>query len=159
MTADPPVPPPDNRRFELFKFYEEAAQRAKTDAWTQTSWVLTLSGAALGFSINLYVKDRACVPQFAVITWACATAGVILSAYVLYVLHQLAKHIRTYWTASNRLAAPDQFLKTYISPKDAIAALTDDYKGAPYPPFIVRLFLPPIAFAVGHVAWAWYVGT
>ena len=29
MTADPPVPPPDNRRFELFKFYEEAAQRAK----------------------------------------------------------------------------------------------------------------------------------
>ena len=144
------------KRFELFKFYEEASQRTKSDAWTQTTWVLTLSGAILGFSINLYVDHRD-VPGFAVITWACAMSGVLLSAYIMYVLHQLAKHIRTYWTAANRLAAPDPFLRSYISPKDAKAALTDTYR-ADYPAFIRRLNIPPLLFAVGHVAWAMYVG-
>jgi hypothetical protein len=145
-----------NRRFELFKFYEEASQRAKSDAWTQTTWVLTLSGAILAFSINLDVEHRT-VPSFYVITWACAMSGVVLSAYIMYILHQLASHIQTYWTAANRLAAPDPFLRAYISPDDASKAQMDCYK-AKYPPFIERLYIPPVLFAAGHIAWAIYVG-
>jgi len=144
-----------NRRFELFKFYEEASQRAKSDAWTQTTWVLTLSGAILAYSINLYV-EHSTVPSFRVIEWACATSGVVLTAYVMYVLHQLAQHIRSYWTAANRLAAPDPFLQNYISPEDAKIALQNSYR-ADYPPFILRLNIPPLLFAFGHIAWAIYV--
>lgn len=144
-----------DKRFELFKFYEEASQRTKSDAWTQTSWVLTLSGAILGFSMNLFIEHRS-VPGFLVIEWACAAAGVVLSAYIAYVLHQLAKHIRTYWTAANRLAAPDRFLRDYIDPKDVEAALQPRYR-APYPKFIIRLLIPPVLFMLGHVGWAFYV--
>jgi hypothetical protein len=144
-----------DRRFELFKFYENASQRTKSDAWTQTTWVLTISGAVLGFSMKLYVEHRD-VPGFFVIAWLCAIAGVVLSAYVTYVLHQLAIYLRTYLTAANRLAAPDPFLKEYISAKDADAALHPKYE-ADYPQFIVRLLIPPLFFAVGHIAWVAYV--
>src|SRR5262245_46549230 len=108
----------DKQRFELFKFYEEAANRAKTDAWTQTTWVLALVGAILAFSMKLYVEHRD-VPGHLIITWACAAAGVLLVCYVAYVLHQLAKHIRHYWTTSNRLAAAHPMLRTYIPAEDA----------------------------------------
>ena len=59
MNANPDVPPTDNRRLELFKFYEKAAQRTRTDAWTQLTWGLTLSGALLGFSVDL-LCERSC---------------------------------------------------------------------------------------------------
>lgn len=145
-----------DKRFELFKFYEDASQRTKSNAWTQATWVLTLSGAILAFSINLYI-EHCDVAGFKVIEWACALSGVVLSAYVIYVLYQLGKHIRKYWTSSNRLAAPDEFLKDYISDEDAKAAKHKGYK-AKYPPFIIRLFIPPAIFAVGHIAWVIYVG-
>ena len=111
-----------DKRFELFKFYEEASQRTKADAWTQTTWVLTLSGAILAFSVEVYLEHPGS-PGFAAITWSCAVAGLVLTAYIMFVQHQLATHIRTYWTAANRLAASDPFLRDYISSKAAAMAL------------------------------------
>lgn len=145
----------ESQWFELFKFCEEAATRAKTDAWTQTAWVLTLVGAMLAFSMNLYVEHRD-VPGHLIISWACAAAAVLLVGYVTYVLHQLGEHISRYWTTSNRLAAAHPVLRGYISDKDATEALQQDYV-APYPPFIKRLHIPTALFALGHVVWALYV--
>jgi hypothetical protein len=154
-TSEPGAETAGDRSFEFFKFYEEAANRAKTDAWTQTTWVLTLVGAILAYSMNLYIEHRD-VPGYLIITWACAAAGVLLAGYVAYVLHQLGKHICHYWTTSNRLAAAHPILRDFIPAKDAEQAGQKDYV-APYPLFIKRLRIPIALFALGHLVWALYV--
>ncbi len=109
----------------------------------------------LAFSMKIFI-DHCKVPALPIIAWACALAGLLLSAYIVYVLHQLAKHIRTYWTAANRLAAPDEFLSSYIGPDEADAARSKEGYRASYPPFVCRLFVPPIMLGMGHLAWATY---
>lgn len=148
-----------DRRFQMFKFYEDAVQRTKADAWTQTTWILTLSGAVLGFSMNLYVTHRD-ISGFPVIAGACAASGLVLTAYAAHVLRELAKHIQGYWTSANGLAASHPMLKGYIPVKDAdsVARLGSDYR-AGYPKFIARLLLPVLFFAAGHVAWGLYAST
>jgi hypothetical protein len=140
--------------FELFKFYEEAASRAKTDAWTQTSWVLTLVGGILAFSINLYVEHQD-IHGYVLITWACAAAALLLTGYLAYVLHELGTHIRNYWTQSNQLASIHPFLRQYVMTDDS--KVLEPGKKAAFPPFIWRLGIPPALFAFGHLAWAIYV--
>ena len=105
-----------DRRFQMFKFYEDAAKRIKADAWTQTTWILTLGGAVLGFSMNMYVTHRD-FPAFSVIAGACAASGIVLAAYAAYVLRELAEHVQHYWTSVNGLAASHPMLKGYIPAK------------------------------------------
>lgn len=90
--------------FEFFKFYEEAAARIKSHAWTQSTWILTLNGAILGFSLDLDV-DHASVRGFLFIEWLSVLSGLLLCTYLMFVLYELGRHIRNYLTASNRLAA------------------------------------------------------
>ena len=66
------------------------------------------------------------------------------------------RHIQTYWTAANRLAAQSPFLGEDIGPKDAAAAKNPRYQAA-FPKFITRLFVPPVLFAIAHLAWGIYV--
>jgi hypothetical protein len=145
-----------DRRFQMFKFYEDAAQRTKSDAWTQTTWVLTLSGAILGFSMKVYVEHRE-LPGFPAIAFGCAAAGLVLTAYAFHVLRELAKHIRNYWTSANVLAASHPLLRGYIPEEEAerAARLGSAYK-AGHPKFITRLMIPVLLFAAGHVGWAIY---
>jgi hypothetical protein len=143
------------KRFELFKFYEEALQRTKSDAWTQTTWVLTLSGAILAFSIQLYVEHFEGT-SFELISWSCAVAGVVLTGYVMLVLHQLATYSKRYLTAAIRLAAHYEILEEYITVEEAQSAKAKDYQ-AGYPGYILLLHIPPAFFAAGHIFWLCHV--
>lgn len=144
-----------DKRFELFKFYEDAAERAKSHAWTQSTWILALNGAILGFSLNLYVKDGN-VHGFLFIECISTLAGLILCGYVVFVLYELGKHIRNYWTAANKHAVQDTSLTDYIGVKEAAAARHECYR-ADFPRFIVRLMVPPVLFALAHLTWMIYV--
>lgn len=141
----------------FFKFYEEAAERAKGHAWAQSTWVLTLNGAILGFSLNLFVQSTP-VRGFMLIAWFAALAGVVLSAYIVFVLIELCRHIRRYWTAANRLAAQSVPLSAYIGHEEATKARRETYE-ADFPNFILRLMWPPGLFAAAHLSWAIYVST
>ena len=43
------------QKLDVFKFYEEASEKNKAHAWTQTAWILTLNVGVIAFSINLYL--------------------------------------------------------------------------------------------------------
>lgn len=149
---DPLAP---EKLFEIFKFFEEAAERTKSHAWTQSAWILTLNGAILGFSLNLFV-EHATVRGFLFVEWISALAGLLLCTYLVFVLYELGKHIRNYWTASNRLAARNPILSDYIGTKDSIDAQQECYR-AKFPRFIERLMVPPCLFAIAHLVWGIYV--
>ena len=85
-SADAPQPPEvsvQEKVPEFFKFYEEAAERTKSHAWTQSLWLLTLNGAILAFSLNLYLA-HASVRGFLFIEWLSTLAGLVLCAYVWF---------------------------------------------------------------------------
>jgi hypothetical protein len=141
--------------FEFFKFYEEAAERTKSHAWTQSAWILTLNGAILGFSLKLYVEHIS-ARGFLFIEWISTLAGLLLCAYLIFVLYELGGHIQHYWTAANKLAAKSTILSDYIGPKEATAAQHEAYR-AKFPKFIARLMVPPSLFAIAHLTWGIYV--
>lgn len=140
---------------EFFKFYEEAAERTKAHAWTQSSWLLTLNSAVLAFSVQLYV-EHADIRGFLFMEWLLCAAGLILCGYIALVLVELGSHIRNYWTAANRIAVDNELLSHYIGAKAAAAARAPEYK-ADFPRFIARLMVPAVLFAVAHLTWATYV--
>ena len=43
-----------DKALDVFKFYEEAAEKTKGHAWSQTTWILTLNAGILAFSLNLF---------------------------------------------------------------------------------------------------------
>ncbi|MDM0116719.1 hypothetical protein QTI66_31780 [Variovorax sp. J22R133] len=141
---------------EFFKFYEEVAERTKGHAWAQSTWVLTLNGAVLGFSLNLFVQSPS-VRGLLLIECLSALAGVVLSAYIAFVLSELGDHIQRYWTAANKLALQSKPLSEYIGTKETEKARHEFYK-ADFPRFIKRLMWPPGFFVVAHLSWAIYVG-
>jgi hypothetical protein len=159
MNADPQTESANesadlSRRFEMFKFYEGAAQRTKADAWTQTTWVLALSGAILGFSMKAQLEYSQATVLPAIVI-GCAAAGLVMTLYATHVLLELAKHIRNYWTSANVLAASHTLLRSCI-PAAEVARVEQQgpcYK-AGQPKFIYRLLIPVLLFAIGHVAWA-----
>jgi hypothetical protein len=136
---------------DLFRFYEDDAERAKSHAWAQSTWSLALNAALLAFSINLYVEHPT-IRGFLLLEAFAAAAGLVLCWYALFVLRELGEHIQGYWTAANRIAGDIPLLLAYIGVADTEALRDPKYK-AKYPPFIERLRMPILLFAGGHVAW------
>jgi hypothetical protein len=158
----PPQPPVPKRTFDpfaAFKYYEEAADRRKGHAWSQTTWILALSAGILAFSANLYAEHRD-IPGFLIIQCLCFAAGSILCLYLVYVLDQLGQHISSYWTNSNRLAGRYAELEPFAKHEDAVAARSPNYH-APFPKFCRRLQIPAFLFIAAQLAWAcaatWFV--
>jgi hypothetical protein len=147
------------KAFEAFKFYEEAAEKTKSHAWSQTTWILTLNAGILAFSLDLYAEHRE-VPGFLVIEWISFVAGAGLSLFLIYVISELGRHISTYWTQSNRLAGNYPILVPFVGEDEAAAARSPLYH-APFPKFCRRLQIPAIAFVIAHLTWAcvatWFV--
>jgi hypothetical protein len=130
---------------DLFKFYEEAAEKAKGHAWTQSSWVLSLNAGIFVLIANL--KDSSFF--FHLIS---AFAGVVLAAYLIYVLGELGNHIRTYWTSSNKIAAKSAGLMDFIGEKDKFEAKLPGYR-AEFPRFCRRLQFLAFLFVFAHLGW------
>jgi len=154
-TPEPPstdVPLTPAQKLEIFKFYEEAAEKAKAQAWSQTTWILTLNAGILAFSLTFFADHRD-VPAFLVIELLSAAVGVVLSAFLIYLLYELGKHIRNYWTQSNTIAAGYAPLRQFVGEKNAKKAEGTNYR-AEYPPFCLRLQILAGLFVVAHIGWA-----
>lgn len=75
-----------DQALEAFKFYEEAAERTKGHAWSQTTWILTLNAGILAFSLNLYAEYSTKIPfiAFLVIEWISCIAGLTLCGMLFF---------------------------------------------------------------------------
>ena len=44
--------------FEIMKYYDETAAKAKERIWTITSWIMALNAGIVAYSLNFYVDHR-----------------------------------------------------------------------------------------------------
>ncbi len=139
-------------KLEIFKFYQEAAEKTKVHAWSQTTWILTLNAGIMVFSLSFFAEYRT-APAFLFIEVLSAGVGVVLSGFLIYLLYELGKHIRNYWTQSNRIAAGYAPLRRFVGEDNAKAAERPNYC-AKYPAFCIRLQMLAALFVVAHVGWA-----
>ncbi|OOP57225.1 MAG: hypothetical protein AYP45_04670 [Candidatus Brocadia carolinensis] len=139
----------------LFKFYEEAAEKTKSHAWSQTTWILTLNTGIFAFSLNFYA-EHAAVRAYLLIELFSAGVGVVLCGFLVYLLQELGSHISRYWTSSNQIAANYGPLVRFIDKSDAVAARKSDYC-APFPKFCRRLKFLAILFLIAHVGWSLFM--
>jgi hypothetical protein len=144
-----------DQTLNLFKFYEEAADKAKAHAWAQTTWVLTLNAAILGFSVN-YFASNAGKPAFFAIELLSSAVGIVLCGFLLYLLTELGGHISHYWASSNRIAAGYAALVPFVGESNARAALASDYR-VPFPAFCRRLQYLVALFIVAHLGWLVFI--
>jgi hypothetical protein len=144
-----------DRRFETFKFYEEAAEKTKNHAWTQTTWILALNAGIMAFSVNFYAANNA-LHGFRVIEVLSTIVGLMLCAFLIYLLNELGSHISNYWTTSNRIASADPWLVPIIGEGEAGKARGACYH-AKFPPFCRRLQMLTVMFMVAHAGWIFFV--
>jgi hypothetical protein len=143
---------PVGEAINSFKFYEEAADKNKAQAWSLTTWVLTLNGGVLAFAITFYVEHPA-NPIFPWIEVLSALVGLALCYFLIDMIQQLGKHVQHYWTSSNRIAAATPALTSFIDPRDVERAREETYR-APFPRFCRRLQVLAILFLLAHSGWA-----
>ena len=137
----------------VFKFYEEAAEKTKAHAWSQTTWILTLNAGIFAFALKLYT-DHAGVYWFSLMEFVCAGVGIALCVFLIYLLSELGRHISRYWTSSNKLAVDYPPLVPFIEESDAVAVRADPKYCAPFPRFCARLQWLAWLFLLAHIAWA-----
>jgi hypothetical protein len=135
-----------------FKFYEDAADKNKAQAWSLTTWILTLNAAVLGFSITFFIEHRA-DEALVMIETLSALVGVALSYFLIDMIQQLGSHVQHHWTTSNRIAAVTPTLTSFIDPRDVESARRDSYR-APFPSFCRRLQVLAVLFLIAHCGWA-----
>jgi hypothetical protein len=157
MPQDPEIPTPRSdelsfgQTLDTFKFYEDAAEKAKSHAWSQTTWILTLNAAIIGFSLTFYAEHGA-DPAFLLVEFISAAVGVVLCAFLIYLLQELGGHITHYWHTSNQLAAKHTQLVPFIGKDEAEKARKNNYTVA-FPPFCRRLQILAALFAASHIMW------
>ena len=144
-----------NQMLDTFKFYEEASEKTKAHAWTQTAWILTLNTGLIAFSLDLYL-EYAENSAFLLIEFVTASVGVVLCVFLFYILGELGKHIRNYWTFSNQLAVDLPFLVSFIGEENARRAKDANYR-AEFPQFCKRLQYLAVLFMLAHIGWALFV--
>jgi hypothetical protein len=136
---------------DYFKYYEDAAEKAKTHAWSQTTWILALNAGIMAFSVDFYANHGG-LPGFRLIECMSAGVGIALCLFLVYLLEELGGHISHYWSVSNTLAASTSSLTPFISATEAMEARQPGYKAA-FPAFCRRLQALAGLFLVGHAAW------
>jgi hypothetical protein len=143
------------RMLETFRFYEEASEKAKAHAWTQTAWILTLNAGVIAFSLNVYLQHSKDT-NFRVIEIFSALVGIVLCGYLGYILDELGKHIRTYWTFSNKIAADLPPLVSFIGEVEVLKAKEPGDR-AGFPKFCRRLQILAGLFGLAHILWLLFV--
>jgi hypothetical protein len=133
----------------MFKFYEEAAEKTKVHAWSQTTWILTLNAGIFAFSLAY-----AGVYEIIWIEVICACVGIVLCGFLIYLLGQLGDHISSYFTSANQLAFDYLALRRFIRPKELSALKANCNHRASFPQFCSRLRLLALGFLFAHIIWA-----
>jgi hypothetical protein len=144
-----------SQKLETFKFYQEASEKTKVHAWTQTAWILTLNAGVIAFSLNLYL-DHAKDPAFLVIEFISAGVGIVLCVFLFYALVELGNHIRRFWTYSNRIKADFPPLASLVRKHNALQVNEANNK-VKFPMFCRRLQFLAVLFAFAHIGWALFV--
>ena len=67
--------------FEMMKYYDEAAAKAKGRIWTITSWILALNAGIIAYSLKFYVDHRAL--NFLPFELIFCTIGIVLCSFTL----------------------------------------------------------------------------
>ena len=146
-----------DKALDVFKFYEEAAEKTKGHAWSQTTWILTLNAGILAFSLNLFAAYSTKIPSgaFLVIEWISCIAGLTLCGLLFFVIRELGVHIANYWETANKLAARYAPLSELIGEETAAKARIPipTYREK-FPKFCTRLMWPVALFMAAHVVWA-----
>jgi len=140
----------------MFKLYEDAADRTKGHAWTLTTWMLGLNTGVLGFSLNALLEHEG-KSGFLIIELFAAIVGSILCAFLFGALAELGKHIASYWTNANLIAAGSPALAPLIGDEGA-KARKPRYR-APFPRFCWRLQVLAVLFLLAHLTWFGYVAS
>jgi hypothetical protein len=168
---------PAEQLFELFTLYEEAARATKTTAWTQTTWILTLSAGVLGFSVDQQVEGNAqsaSADPLALVVLACALAT-ILALFLFWALNDLGHHIANYWSIADGIkkSLPSLDALVALPEKRSTPSVADRLRGAlggmdkstkqrrdprTLPHFVVRLHVLNVLFLATHIGWLIYVG-
>lgn len=97
-------------------------------------------------SLSLYA-DHADNPAVVQLASILSVVGIVLCLFLIFMLHELGRHIRHYWAVSNRIVAPNGSLRALVfgsPPKDAPVT---------FPPFCRRLQYLAGLFLAGHLAW------
>jgi hypothetical protein len=102
------------RKLDLYKFYEETAEKYKEDAWKQATWILGLNGAIFAFSLNLYV-NKPNVPYFIVIEILSAIMGIALNYFLFVRLIDLGEHIQGRWDYAEKTADSNLSLRQHMT--------------------------------------------
>ncbi len=94
-----------NQYLDLWKWFTDDAAKIKDKMWTMASFFYSLLGALLGFMAkHLSVAENGKVgfqveqPPLVIITSAI---GLILSAYVMFMLREYGLHIRSGWNRAD----------------------------------------------------------
>ncbi len=135
----------------LFKLYEEAAEKTKAQAWSQTTWLLTLNAGIIAFSLDFYA-NHADTRGALLIECIAAVVGIVLCLFLIYLLHELGRHLSHYWTTSNQIALAYHPLTAFISKEDSEAARAPGCR-TPFPKFCRRLQYLTLLFLGAHVGW------
>lgn len=148
---------PSKEALDMFKFYEEAAEKAKQHAWSATTWILALNAGILAFAFDFFGKNFG-RPGFVVLEIASAIVGLGLSGFLVYLLYEAGRHIRHYWTSANTIAAFQPSLESFIGANEAEkvrqARKARIKYEAGFPAFCLRLQLLAALFALVHVGTA-----
>lgn len=102
--------------------------------------------------------EHAADPAFLVIELISAGVGIGLCVFIIYVLGELGKHIRNYWTYSNKIAANVPMLVSLIGDDTARQAKEACYR-AEFPKFCRRLQYLVVLFMLAHIGWVLFIAT
>jgi hypothetical protein len=67
--------------FEMMKYYDEAAAKAKGRIWTITSWILALNAGIIAYSLEFYVDHKAL--NFLSFELIFCAVGIVLCSFTL----------------------------------------------------------------------------
>ena len=81
---------------DLWKQFEEDANKAKDRLWTITSWLYALMSGLMAFLLDQQNHNKILIPFG-------AGTGILLSLYTWYMSKELGRHIKKHWDRANKI--------------------------------------------------------
>jgi hypothetical protein len=117
----------NGNRFELWKYFEDNANKLQSTLWDQGKWLLAIQGGVLflPFTAQL-IKPRTSFPfmtsEYLFSIFLIYLFGIVFSAYALALQKDLGKHISRNFDRA--ICARDGSLCSVLSPLHRISVLT-----------------------------------
>lgn len=87
---------------ELWKYFSDDAAKVKDKLWTISSWLFTVLGAVLGFSVKFFdIENLSFTQPVAIII--IAIIGIVMSIYAYWMITSYGRHIQITWNRTDYL--------------------------------------------------------